>query len=190
MTTTNTAELEDYDPENPEGAPVAPMVDAFTAAADIPTLFGAPLKPYTRRRYAAAQSMGLLWPYIGEEGLRQYELIRQYPGMIKDAAIVCWVCTIPHATEATAEDVRRGTFTVERAALNPLAAFERCFSWAEENGLLDPEDPRYAAAHVAFGKIVAPVEQSKFEVSLDKTGGQSTEAIDPKHSPSTPRPNI
>ena len=30
-TTTNTAELEDYDPENPEGAPIAPMVDAFTA---------------------------------------------------------------------------------------------------------------------------------------------------------------
>jgi len=187
MTTTNTAELEDYDPENPEGTPI---VDAFTAAADIPVLFDRPLRPYTRRRYAAAQSMGLLWPYIGEEGLRQYELIRQYPGMIKDAAIVCWICTIPHASEATAEDVRRATFTVERAALNPLAAFERCFSWAEENGLLDPEDPRYAAAHVAFGKIVAPVEQSKFEVSLDKTGGQGTEANDPKPSPSTPKPSI
>lgn len=174
------------DLENPEDL-AEPTPDAFTRAAVPPVLFGAALSPYTRRRYAAAQAMGLLWPYIGEEGLRQYELTHQYPGMVKDAAIVCWLCSTPHASEP--EGMKPGVFSVERAAMNPVSAFERCFTWAEEHGLFDPQDPRYAEAHAAFGRIVSAVEESRFEVEIDgeRKGGV---AGDPKPSAQPPRLSI
>ena len=175
------------DPD-PESAPAAP-VDSFEAAkAPVAASWGA-LLPYTRPRYLAAQSMGLLYPYVGDAGLAQHQATGMYPGMVKDVLIICWICSAPHAAELTEKQRAARVMTVETALLKPLVALEIAMAWGEKQGLLDPFDPRFKEAHAAFDRIVAPVEAAKFEVTqagaAGGKGGADPNASAPPAGPNT-----
>jgi len=174
----------DFDQPDPESAPAA---DAFARAAVPTPLFGRPLGPYTRRRYAAAQSMGLLYPCIGDEGLAQYQVTGLYPGQVRDVILLLWVCLTPHKAELTADQILAGTLCVEAALAQPRRAADLALAWGEAHGLLDPNDPRFDEAHAAFTAIVTPVEESRFTVSVE--GAKEGAPADPKPSPPAPTPN-
>lgn len=166
---------------------LSPTPDAFVQAAAPLTFATAPLHAYTRRRYQAAQAMGLLYPDIGDENLERLRAGKLYAGQVRDVTIVLWLCSIPQATDATPDEIKMGGFTVELAILKPLRAWEAALAWSEEHGLCDPQDARFREAMALFSRLVLPVEDSRFEVAIDgaKPGG----APDPKASTPAPTPN-
>ena len=181
--------MSDFDQPDPEETPaLPPEPDAYVRARAGAELFGQPLRAYTRTRYTAAQSMGLLYPCIGDEGLAQYNATGMYPGQVRDVMLLLWVCTIPHASEATAREAKAGIFTVERALMKPGVAAERALEWGVKNGLADPADPRFDEAHKTFGQLVRPVEESRFEIQ-QAGGTKGGGADDPKPSAPATRPS-
>jgi len=176
-----------FDQPDPESAPAETAVDPAIRASVAVPLFGKPLAPYTRRRYAAAQSMGLLYPCIGDEGLAQYQSTGLYPGQVRDVILLLWICLTPHEADLTEQQRRAAVLSVESALAAPRRAAALALAWGEAHGLLDPDDPRFAEAHAAFTAIVAPVEESRFEVSI--AGAQGGAPADPKPSPPAPTPN-
>lgn len=147
-------------------------------------LFGERLQPYTAQRYVLAQSMGLLYPFVGEEAGETLERTGIYPGIWKDAAIAIFVCRIGHASEQTKEQFDAGEWTIERAEIRPAEAKEAAMKWAKENGIFNPYDKRNAEAKLAFQQIVKPVEDAKFNVRA--TGSQPEPEPKKKDAPSRP----
>lgn len=146
-------------------------------------LFGKRLKPYTAQRYVAAQGMGLLYPFVGDDGAEQIERTGLYPGIFKDAAICLWICSIDVASDQTAEQVRAGEWNVSRAFDKPKEAKEAAFAWAERNGVFDPYNPNAAEAKAIFQRVVQPVEAAKFGVNSPGESG------DPKNAGKRARRN-
>jgi len=175
----------DFSAPDPESAPAPEPFETAKAPVEFS---GETLLPYTRGRYLAAQSMGLLYPYVGDAGLAQHQVTGMYPGMVKDVLIVCWICSTPHAAELTEKQKTARVMTVESALMKPFVAFESACAWGEKRGLLDPFDPRFKEAHAAFDRIVAPVDAAEFEVT--QAGGSAAKGgADPNASAPLPGPN-
>lgn len=139
-------------------------------------LFGKPLQPYSPTRKMAAQTMGLLYPYVGEAGAAQMERVNTYPGMLKDISILLWLCTLKDAKDLTRDDLRAGQFSPPRASVKPDDAFERATEWASEVGIIDMTGPKFKEASEVFMAIVQGMAASEFRLSLStgETGGDGT----------------
>jgi hypothetical protein len=106
-----------------------------------------PLQPWTADRVIAAQSMGMIWPNVGKEGFDQYDRTKTYPGALRDAIIVLWLCTLSDEQ-------------VEEADRAPNGALIRAKKWAAERGIPKINSDAYDAAFGKFIDIVSEVKQS------------------------------
>lgn len=155
-------------------------------------LFGKELLGYSPARKVAAQTMGLQYPFIGIDYAAQYDKTGAYPGMIRDAIVLLWVCTIKAASEQTVEEVKTQPWNLSRVMRAPDRAMDDAMAWAASEEFLDPDLPRFAEAIAVFAAIVSGVEASQFELSspesepvtaegeLVGTEGPTTEILDPK----------
>jgi hypothetical protein len=141
-----------------------PHEAAFIAAKAGYELFGEPLKPYSPSRKLAAQTMGCMFPAIGDEAQAHLERTGVYPGVVKDALIVLWLCTLKDAGDLSAEDVKAGAWTPARAMLKPADALNAAIEWAERTEIIDLSTKRTFEALTVFLAIVTAVEASQFTV--------------------------
>lgn len=156
----------------PEPAPeVEPEEEAFIGSKIGPTLFDEPLRAYSPSRRVAAQSMGCLYPFIGDDGAAQFERTGIYPGAVKDAAIVLWLCSLEDASEQTSAQVKGGAWNPSKAMHRPEAALGAALEWAEELELITVGTERFSQAFGEFVKIVTAVEKSKFTIHVENLGG-------------------
>ena len=140
-----------------------PEEDTLQAARNGYELFGEPLRDYSYSRRSAAQTMGLLFPNIGEAGAAQYERSGTYPGMLNDVLIVLWLCTLPDHAELTREQIAT-EWTPRKANKRVEDALETAIEWAGGKGLvsLDMSNEKVNEAIQVWMAIVQNVEASKF----------------------------
>jgi hypothetical protein len=148
-------------PEEPE---IPEEESSFIAAKSDPELFGEPLRKYSPSRKVAAQSMGCLWPLIGEEGADQMSKTGMYPGLLKDMAIVLWLCSQKDASELTKDDIRAGAWTPSRALDKPKEALAAALQWAEDNEVTEISGSRFAEGLGIFMGFATAIEASRFTV--------------------------
>lgn len=139
---------------------------AYQAAAVGFTLFSEPLAPYSYTRKFAAQSLGMLYPLIGEEGAAQLERTGVYAGALKDAAILLWLCTLKDASDLTRDDLRAGEWTPARASIKPAEALAVAMEWADNQRLTDMSGARFAEAWQVFTAISMGVAASEFVLEV------------------------
>jgi hypothetical protein len=123
-------------------------------------LFEEKLRPYSASRKVAAQSMGLMYPYIGEEGAAQFASTGVYPGAMKDTIILLWLCSLP-------DDGHGKTWTPSRALAKPAEAIRVALDWASDLELCTPGSSRFTEAFRVFVEITTAIEASRFSVSVD-----------------------
>jgi len=138
-----------------------------------PTFLGKPLQPFSFLRQTAAQELGLKYGRITEQDLfwidnpntdraaDEPERIQMYNGLLRDAAIVMWVCTQPDRE-------------VMRARRKPDDYEARIDAFAEEQGIT-MGGKSFEDATTAFFSIMAAIAgaQGKPEVKNEE-GGDST----------------
>lgn len=129
-------------------------------------VFGEGLHAYSPSRRVAAQTMGLLYPYVGETGSDQFDKTGTYPGMLKDVIILLWLCILPDPSELTVAQVKEKAWTPSRALQKPSDAMEVAMTWAEEKGVCDMASPPYKEASEVFMAIVAGVSASEFRLAI------------------------
>lgn len=138
--------------------------DSFIAAKTGYELFGEPLRKYSASRSVAANSMGVLYPGIGEEGCAQFEKTNTYPGMLKDVIVTLWLCSIPDASELSVADIRAGAWTPTRATGRPAEAFDAALEWATPKGITSLNSPEFQKASPIALAILLNIEAAKFYV--------------------------
>lgn len=67
--------------------------DAFLGS-ERHALEGVKLEPWTPDRSIAAQSLGLRYPNLGEEGWTEVKRAGTYPGVVRDVCLALWLCTL------------------------------------------------------------------------------------------------
>lgn len=163
----------DMDIETEMGNEPHPAEKAFLDARTGFELFGQPLKPYTPSRKVAAQSMGMLYPFVGEEGQEQMARTGVYPGQLKDVIILLWLCSLQDPLELTADDIRAGKWTPTRANQAPAKAYKAAEDWAASKQITDTLTPTSREAFQVFMAIVSGVAAGEFRLALE--GDQSSE---------------
>lgn len=127
--------------------------DSFTQS-DKHVLNGVKLYPWTATREIASQSMGLLYPEIGDEGWDQYRRTKVYPGALKDTIICLWICT-------QKED------QVDNADAAPIDAYRRARKWAAGLGIHKLGSNAFWQAYKKFAEIIKQVESAKTAPKVD-----------------------
>lgn len=145
--------------------------DSYVRAKAGFELFGEPLRPYSASRKVAAQSMGTLYPMIGEEGAAQFARTSAYPGMLNDIMCVLWLCSLPDPHQLSLDEVRSGAWTPTLAFRKPHEAASAALEWAEKKGMVDMMGEPFAEAAKTFMSIVSPVEDAKFQVQTNGPKG-------------------
>lgn len=159
------------------------MIDPFLANDDAPQnevensfvkakagfeLFGQLLHAYTPSRKVAAQSMGMLFPFVGEAGQKQMEESNTYPGLLKDLIICLWLCQLKDASEQGKDEIRNAEWNPSRALARPAPAFEASMVWAEEEDLMSMTGKKFQEALQVFMAIVTGVAASEFRLKVDE----------------------
>lgn len=154
------------------------MDDAFTLDAEQAyltakagrELFGGVARPWTPSRAVAAQTMGMIFPMIGEEGQASLNTKNTYPGILQDVVIVCWLCTLP-------DDVSRQSdgWTPSRALRSPTKAFDAAMVWGEKVGVIDMRNAKYVEGVKFFISIFSDEAASNFKVDVEGSSEQQTE---------------
>ncbi len=142
-----------------EGEPISPIA-AVKAGFEFR---GQPLRPYSPSRKVAAQTMGMIYPFVGRDGQAQMEATGMYPGAIKDVLIVLWLCSLPDAPE-----VAKDAWSPSLALRRPVLAMDEAMEWA--GALIDVGSAEWAEAFELFLKIVVPTEQAKFKSDASASG--------------------
>lgn len=139
---------------------------------------GIPLRPYSASRKVAAQSLGLLYPYIGDAGAELVEKTGVYPGALLDTIIVLWLCSLPDPQDLTIAEHRDGAWTPARAMSRQDAAKEEMMAWADRHGILDVQCEKFLGAYQIFIAILSGVSASEFQLKVDgvKQGPQEDES--------------
>ncbi len=158
--------MSDIDPLDPEEQPITPL-DTFTRAAAGEEFSGHLLQPWSASRKIAAQGMGLLYPFIGDDGEEALKHTGFYPGVQKDVIIFMWLRTREKASD------------VDRATRKPHAAWERAMAWAEINDLVDMGSEAFVAAYVIFCEKFSAVAQMSGapDVQPDKSEGTGSPKV-------------
>lgn len=133
------------------------------------------LQPWSPARKVAAQSMGMLYPYIGEEGAEQLSRTGFYAGVLKDVAIFMWLCAPDAAACPTKDDPnKRGPLPkseIQRAIRKPMEAMDKAMDWAESAGLLDITGKPFLYAVKLFTEEVGDEQDAHIEPDLPEEKG-------------------
>jgi len=141
---------------------VSPSVDPLAPEEDVTferekageELLGKELHPYSPSRKIAAQSMGMKYPFTGPTG--EYG---EYPGMVVDAFIVCWLRTLPDNTDG--ED-----WTPRKAMRSPGKAFDAAEEWATKNNFTSITNPTIRI----FVQTMNAIGEAEFSLDTDDSG--------------------
>lgn len=96
--------------------------------------------------------MGLIYPFIGRDGVEQLRKNGTYPGMVKDVIVFFWLCTIK------AED---SSYDVDSAERSPREAYRKALAWAEPQRLYAVESDEFRKASNLFLTIMDQIRDSK-----------------------------
>lgn len=146
--------------------------DPFLEAQAGFQLFGEPLAPFSPSRKVAAQSMGMLYPFIGESGQAQYTSTGVYKGAVKDVCILLWLCSLHDRMDQTVDALRKGDWNPDMALMRPDEALGHAILWAQVKGVMVFDSPEWQEAYGVFSAIVSGMSASEFEVGLDKVKHQ------------------
>jgi hypothetical protein len=130
------------------------------------SLFEKVLEPWSPSRVVAANAMGLVWP-MPPEAADQLRTNGIFAGALSLTIIVCWLRSIPNASEQDKEATMRREWNVQRANQAPRAAFEAATAWGAERKITDLTDddaaPFLQAYKVALATLLN-VSVSEFNV--------------------------
>ncbi len=145
------------------------------------------LYPYSFARKAAADAMGIRWGYVPEDD----PMIKtgKYSGALGDAVKVLWLCTIPNASEQTAEQVRAKEWSVQRAERKPEEAYAVAQQWAEGIGIASNDSEEFVKAYNVFLKIMSGERITQFRVTTDSPSPIHEEEPDPNANAPLTGPN-
>lgn len=140
---------------------------AYLAAKAGRELFGELVRPWTPSRAVAAQTMGMIFPMIGEAGQESFKLRQTYAGILQDVVIVCWLCTLPD------EAAKNGSgWTPSRALRNPSVAFEMAVAWAGDNKMTDMGSDAFQDGLRLFLGVHFGEAASNFKVEVEGSSEQ------------------
>lgn len=140
---------------------------AFVSAKAGFELFGESLRKYSPSRKVAAQSMGLIYPYIGDDAAAQMEATGIYPGALKDTIICLWLCTLQDASDQDKAEIRAGAWNPSRVLHKPREALDAAMQWAADLEICDAGSERFGEAFKTFISIATAVEASKFQIVVE-----------------------
>ena len=109
--------------------------------------FAAPAN-YTPNRVVAAQSMGLRYPNIGNDGIEQFNKTGIYPGALHDVLIVLWLCSLEKDVE------------IIRAMRSPDEAMGKAIAWGTDHGITNTKSEAWWNAYDRFIDIVTDIKAS------------------------------
>lgn len=143
------------EPADGAAADAGEREDAFLLS-DAHQLFGAPLRPFSYARAAAAEKMGFNMFRIRPEDIDPVS--GAYPGHMHDVVILLWLCSVE-------DDL------VRRALRAPEAASAEALAWADASGIAWPRQRYFAAARV-FAEITNEIVKARdYDVVPDAPGG-------------------
>jgi hypothetical protein len=111
-------------------------------------LDGIKLQPWTPDRMIAAQSLGMIYPSIGDEGWAALKRRSIYAGAVRDVALALWLCTLSDAEVLEAE------------ARGDAEARKQSAAWAVKLHLHDANKAPFWDAFTKFMEIQNEVNQS------------------------------
>lgn len=127
-----------------------PFIDS-----DKHVLKGLKLQPWTPSRIIAANSMGLRYPKIGQEGRDQYSKTKTYPGCLRDIIVCLWLCL---------QDWQR----VDQADAAPVEAYNEARTWAASLGIHRIDSTEFWQAYNKFAEIMSEVDKSFTQPAPDE----------------------
>ena len=148
---------------------------AFIAAKNGEEFLGAELQPWTPQRIIAAQSMGMLYPLIGEDGWEQLGRTGIYAGAMRDTIIFLWLRAL-----LPGETFPQSTARAARAERKPGEAWARAQAWAEQLGLLDAASETFQEGYQLFGSKMAAIQAAR---GIPETAGAPAAADQKKSNP-------
>ena len=128
------------------------------------------LHPSTPQRMIAAQSIGLKYPAIGEEGAATFDKTNSYPGMLVDMIIVIGVCLTP--SDASEGKSETGVQNVGEFMSKPEKSFQALMKWAEQFGLVTPFSKLGKLCTETFMGILDEVSANYFNPEVDSKEGK------------------
>lgn len=137
-------------------------LDDFTAAAIGNEFSGQQLQPWTPPRKIAAQSMGMLYPLIGDAGMEQLQTTGIYPGALKDTIIYLWLCSKPTPAD------------IQRAIRKPQEAWNAAQQWAETADLVDLTSEAFVSGYQLFTEKMAAEQAARSKPAINGASKEST----------------
>ena len=111
---------------------------------------GVRLHPFSYRRQAAADLLGLKFGHLRDEDAHEWQSGRHYPGFLRDVVLILFLCISNNEAVAQVFDnTQRKKF------------LERMDDWAETHGISLGSDPFMEAAKLFF-QILIPVFTARF----------------------------
>jgi hypothetical protein len=138
----------EIDPENQ-------TLDAFVESFQGEAWRNQELGAWTPAAQIAAQSMGMIYPAIGDEGYDMLERTGVYPGALRDVIIFLWLRL-------------QKPSDILRAQRKPAEAWRFAQAWAETEELIDMAGPGFRSAYELFA--------AKFGAVAEATGEPETKA--------------
>ncbi len=143
------------DPDLESAANVAAAKpDAFATAIQGESFAGQPLKPWNPSRKIASQAMGMLYPFIGDDGFESLERTGLYPGAQRDVIIFMWL-RVQH-NDSRGSDISEST--VMRAQRKPREAWALAEEWAASAGLVETSSREFEEAYQIFTQKMSGIE--------------------------------
>jgi len=122
--------------------------DSFVASVQGEAWNETELEPWNPPRQIAAQSMGMLYPFIGDDGMEMLARTGVYPGALRDVIIFLWLRLQKPAA-------------VLKAQRKPSEAWGLAERWSEEAGMIDLTGAAFRTGYELFsGKMAAMREVS------------------------------
>jgi hypothetical protein len=135
------------------------------------------LEAYSPARKVAAQAMGMIYPMVPDEDEERFERSGQYSGIIKDMAIVLWLCSLKTVGA-------KGEWNPAKAVRKPEEALSVAIDFAAEKQFEEISAPNYMQAYATFIKIVTGESVTQFvlksDLELQKDAGPLMDSTDPK----------
>ncbi len=123
------------------------------------------LEPYTPPRRIAAQAIGLFYGTLDEAAIAQLEATKLYSGVVRDVAVVLWLCSLKDdpANGITAERL------IDDAARDRLGSIGKAAQFADEHDMVDTSAKGFWEAYTVFMRIQKQVADSRVDAKKKMT---------------------
>ena len=111
-------------------------------------LNGLKLEPWTADRSIAAQSLGMIYPALGDEGWASVKRSGVYPGAVRDVCLALWLCTL------------KSDEVLEAEVAGEKEAKKRSTEWASKLGIHDTKKQAFWNAMTLFMEMQREVNKS------------------------------